>query len=312
VLIECANCGAPLDVPQGRRRTKCGYCGAPQQVGGSRTLAMERPPGWQPPRQWTPPAHFPERSVPLQFDASAATQAAGNAARKVVLVSVIGVALIGLIPAIVIPIVMSQVSSAVERSTPASPQMPQIPQMPHPTPNVPGGGTLGAGGGAISVQTEPIECVGAGTVVRMNEEIRVTGPTAVVVRGTCHLRLINCTVGGNQGMDVRDQGRVEMVNGALRAEGGAVRTSGQANVQLTNVEVTAAEGVEATGSSTIRMLNGSMDVDGVALAARDGSHVTTQNTTLSGRVERDSGATVMVDGERRDSDPPGDEAGEPE
>ncbi len=61
MLLECKNCGAPLDVGN-QINAKCGYCKASSVVKTMRSLAMQTPPGWQPPPQWTPPAHVPADS----------------------------------------------------------------------------------------------------------------------------------------------------------------------------------------------------------------------------------------------------------
>jgi hypothetical protein len=70
MIIECQNCGAPLDVESGSSLARCKYCGKTQRVTRARTQLPHTPPNWQPPRQWTPPQHFPAQSVPLRYDAS--------------------------------------------------------------------------------------------------------------------------------------------------------------------------------------------------------------------------------------------------
>ena len=63
MLVECNNCGAPLDVKPTEQRSKCRYCGATTLVQNTRTIAPTTPPQWQPPRQWVPPAHVPADST---------------------------------------------------------------------------------------------------------------------------------------------------------------------------------------------------------------------------------------------------------
>jgi hypothetical protein len=88
MLIECNYCGAPLDVRPDQRLTKCKYCDTTSQVLATRTVAPETPPGWQPPRTWTPPAHVPADSAKtLVYHAAKTT-------RKIVGV-VIAVAVLG-------------------------------------------------------------------------------------------------------------------------------------------------------------------------------------------------------------------------
>jgi hypothetical protein len=58
MLIECKHCGAPLDVRDGERTTRCKYCGTASRVKSLKTVSFQTPPDWRPPAQWTPPTHF--------------------------------------------------------------------------------------------------------------------------------------------------------------------------------------------------------------------------------------------------------------
>lgn len=55
MLIECNNCGAPLDVKGKERIVKCAYCGVQTQLAAARTVAAATPEGWKPPEQWHSP-----------------------------------------------------------------------------------------------------------------------------------------------------------------------------------------------------------------------------------------------------------------
>lgn len=55
MLIECNNCGAPLDVKTKERIVKCAYCGVQTQLAEARTVAAATPEGWKPPQQWQAP-----------------------------------------------------------------------------------------------------------------------------------------------------------------------------------------------------------------------------------------------------------------
>ncbi len=79
MLIECAHCGAPLDVRQGVHLARCRYCGTSSAVTAMRTIAPHTPPDYRPPRAWTPPAHVPaDSAVTLQY------QGGGSAAGLIV------------------------------------------------------------------------------------------------------------------------------------------------------------------------------------------------------------------------------------
>jgi hypothetical protein len=84
MIVECKRCGAPLDVSEGKRHTKCAYCGATSETRALRTVAPQTPGGWQPPRQWTPPSHTGFRAnAPLTYHAP-------KAAGVIVLAAILG------------------------------------------------------------------------------------------------------------------------------------------------------------------------------------------------------------------------------
>jgi LSD1 subclass zinc finger protein len=67
MLLECRNCGAPLDVKSGARFVKCNYCDFTSQLDQLRTIQQQTPPAWKAPAVWTPPAHLPAPSIQLKF-----------------------------------------------------------------------------------------------------------------------------------------------------------------------------------------------------------------------------------------------------
>lgn len=67
MLIECQNCGAPLDVSPGRQLVECRYCGQKSRLQAARAIAQQTPRGWTPPPVWTPPPQFPQRSEPIRY-----------------------------------------------------------------------------------------------------------------------------------------------------------------------------------------------------------------------------------------------------
>src|SRR5690242_5367083 len=55
MLVECHNCGAPLDVTQNASVVKCNYCGTSAKTTKQKTVALETPKDWKPPTEWKPP-----------------------------------------------------------------------------------------------------------------------------------------------------------------------------------------------------------------------------------------------------------------
>lgn len=62
MLLECNNCGAPLDVAGKPDVVKCAYCGASASLQHLRTLNTETPKDWQRPKEWRPPHNVPADS----------------------------------------------------------------------------------------------------------------------------------------------------------------------------------------------------------------------------------------------------------
>ncbi len=62
MLVECTNCGAPLDVKPDDRVVTCRYCDRTNRVRSMRTVAMETPKTWAPPPAWRPPENVPAKS----------------------------------------------------------------------------------------------------------------------------------------------------------------------------------------------------------------------------------------------------------
>lgn len=88
MIVECSHCGAPLDVRDGQRFTRCRYCGKTSESRSLRTLEQDTPPGWRPPPVWRPPPHVPaDSAVQLSYSA-------GSAVSGIIVASVL-LALIG-------------------------------------------------------------------------------------------------------------------------------------------------------------------------------------------------------------------------
>jgi DNA-directed RNA polymerase subunit RPC12/RpoP len=90
VLLQCAHCGAPLDVREGSAIVKCGYCGFKTERTRLVMLSHETPAGFAPPQVWRPPPHVPAASnVELKYAASSASSVG------CVIAGVVALALIG-------------------------------------------------------------------------------------------------------------------------------------------------------------------------------------------------------------------------
>ncbi len=74
MLIECSNCGAPLDAKPGAQKVKCTYCRQTSQLAQTRVVTSSTPQNWQPPQQWTPPPQFRMPSVPMRYNPARAAR----------------------------------------------------------------------------------------------------------------------------------------------------------------------------------------------------------------------------------------------
>lgn len=146
--------------------------------------------------------------------------------------------------------------------------------------------------GAMSMQSEPIECFG-GEVVQANIEIHVSAAQGALVRKGCRLRLVNVDLVANDGAVV-EGGQLTMVNGSIKAKGAAIRATGEAVVELTGVDVRGATGIEASDRARVTTDGGRVAGSGAALAVREQAQVALMGTPLDGPIARDETARVTV------------------
>jgi hypothetical protein len=129
VLIECSNCGAPLDVKANDSLARCCYCGKTQRVRTARTTRQHTPADWHAPPQWIPPPQFAAQSIPLPFDP-------GKTVRKIVILIAVVSVVTGIVPiACVTCAVMGSVASS---SDPPSRPPGKKPDRTPPSKTVPG------------------------------------------------------------------------------------------------------------------------------------------------------------------------------
>lgn len=149
-------------------------------------------------------------------------------------------------------------------------------------------------GKALVVQSEPVLCTGSSSqVVQSNARLQITAPRAVIVRGGCHIKLVNIDLRANDGVII-EEGRLEMVNGSITARGVAIRVTGEGVADLSGVEIQAATGVEAAGQAQVTVSRGRIKASGAAVAARDRAQVTLPGTRIDGPITSDNAAQVTV------------------
>lgn len=160
-------------------------------------------------------------------------------------------------------------------------------------------------GGGFEATNEPLECSG-GQVMRANQRLLVTGPTAVIVRDGCRLSLVNVDLEAQGGV-VLEGGSLEMVGGSITAEGVAVRAGGEAAVTLENVAIEAATALEAADEARVTITDGRLSASGAAVVARGQAQVVLRGVEVDGPIAQDDSAKVTV-ADRADG--PGDPGGD--
>lgn len=255
MLLECDNCGAPLDVQDGARRAKCNYCGQSKAVEQLGKVAEQTPQGWQPPQQWSPPAHTRLAGQSLSYKPIRAIGRTISLAIRLGILAVVGTTVwrvVAMVNGVTNNLSSSAQSAvlqgAVNRALGAMAQKIDTAEQ----------GTSGSGDG-------PIVCSGAEVVTLTGRTIRVEGAgVPFTASGNCRAKLVASHLTGATAIVVRDNARVTVEGGSLTGAKMAVALSGNAAFDASGgVLVTGGPAVAATGNSraTLRdvSVNGAVD-----------------------------------------------------
>jgi hypothetical protein len=276
MLLECQNCGAPLDVASEASTVRCHYCGQSAKVGGYRTVALETPAGFAPPTEWKPPAESSLRDQVLIY------RPVANAARSVVRgLAFSGVAIIALGG-----FIAWRVTSAVGQATGGS--LATLGQANGIENAV--NGALAMAGKAAGAATEaalaaaqkgsggdtlPLLCGGNQTLTLERKNLTLVPGIPIVASGNCTLRLVGCTVSGTTAVTVKD-------NASVIVEGGSLTGKGPAVILVENGKLDASGGALLTGETTVSASgNASAVLRGVSVVGRRVAIATTGNATVN-------------------------------
>lgn len=281
MLLECHNCGAPLDVASNAAVVKCNYCGQSAKTERYKTVAFETPKDFAPPREWTPKA---ESALPQEVLIFRPAVKAARAVVRALLFS--GVMTVGLGT-----FIAWRVSSSVEQATGAS-----LGSLGQTAMN----GAMAIAGKAASEATQaalqaaanrsagnsvPLSCSGNQTITVTQKALVLPSGVPVLASGNCTLRLVGCNVSGATAVIVKN-------NAEVTVEGGSLTGSGPAVVISENGKFTATGGALLTGESTVSAsgnaqatLRGS-SVQGrhVAIAATGNANVDADGAAVEGLV----------------------------
>jgi hypothetical protein len=179
VLLDCANCAAPLDVKPNAWVATCAYCGRTQQVRAKPKAPT--PPGWQAPTQWTPPATAHVHQVFLYNPGSAARKQSRFVTCLVLLPILLTVG------ATTLPFLIPLMSAKMASWT---------------------------WDGA-----ETLECGGNDRRTLSDVDVKAKATPAIVVRGNCELTIESSRIRGTEVLDVRENGRVTIRDSELSMRG---------------------------------------------------------------------------------------------
>ena len=232
MLVECSNCGAPLDVRSRAVFTKCSYCGVSSRVRSLQTLAMESPSHWQPPREWSPPPHVKTPSgAPLPYKPRS-----GSGLGCVITMITLGTALIPLV------FTLKSLGLISPASVPAA---------------------LGGWDGE-----SPFECGANDTVELKGHTVVFDGRTAFTAGGNCDLRIVECDVTAYTGVEAGGNRGVTIEDSVFRTVGPAIVANGNRRVEIVNSRLISSEGVGIEAGGNVRVIISGGHVEGTPVAVQ--------------------------------------------
>lgn len=279
VLIECENCGAPLDVKLESRFSKCNYCGKSNRVASMRTVAEHTPRGWQPPPVWTPPAHFPAPSVPIQYHRRPSAALFVAPIFALIAISGAGAALW----------MTNTRSTSSFQSSPGGVQV---------APMVPTAAPLGKAQAWDGRST--LSCGMGETLEIEGKRAKVDG-TVINASIGCTVRIKNSTLEGDTVVTAAINAKVEVENSTLSAERVAIDAAQAAQITVTKGSRLISEdtGVQLAQAARLKLDNSTIDAKGVAIDMAMACRLNADGATIKGTegsIHAASGSDVTLNG----------------
>lgn len=278
MLIECQNCGAPLDITPNAWFVKCRYCAKSSRVAGLNTVAPQTPPGWQPPPVWTPPAHFPARSVPIEYHQPRAPVGA-------ITFLALALFLVGVSGAVVFMTSSAGTGSSFSVQGPA-------PRVEPPKPEL----------------TKAQAWDGRSTLsCSIGETLEIDGKqasfdgTLIDAAISCTLRIKNCKLKGRTIIAAAMNAKVEIENSTLDAELIVIDAAqaSQVSLQKSSRLSSADDGIRMAQAARLTMRDSSIDAKGVAVDLGAASKLTADGGSIAGKggsITVDSSSEVTLNG----------------
>ena len=270
MLLECDNCGAPLDVRDRAKRARCNYCGKAVRSEKFHRVAEHTPEGWAPPEKWTPPANSQLAGQSLAYKP---IRVIGRMVWLAISFGTLAIA----------GGVVWRVLAAVNHATNALASGTQSAELQGAINNAIGAMTqqinaaaqAGAGEAAEvggNVGDGPVTCGGVDSITITGKTLRVEGSGVLVTAtGNCRVKIVGSRLSGSSAIVARDNARVSVEGGTLTGAKAAVTLSGNAALDVSG---------------------GTMLTGGPAIAASGNSKATLRSASVNGAVDTRENATV--------------------
>lgn len=278
MLLECHNCGAPLDVAGNATRVRCAYCKKTSSIDQFKRVADETPPDFKQPSTWTPKEGSALPSVPLEF--KPLKMIAGVIARVYALV-VLAVLVFG---AFVVWRISSAVSNAAKDPIGAIDPSGQVENAVTKAMNALASASeaavqaAGAGG-----SSEPVVCLSDQSMTVSGKVISIPGGTPVIANGNCSLKLVACALSGLTAVSAQGNSHVTIEGGTLTTTGPAVILGGNATAEISSTTITGEPAVRAADNARARVRGSLLTSKHVAIVTKNRAHVDTAGSTVNGQ-----------------------------
>jgi hypothetical protein len=269
MLVECTHCGAPLDVSTAKGLLRCGYCQRTHRIGRMRTLAEEKPEGWEQPATWAPRSEM-RGAQPLAYGGSRSVSAT-----VIQVVVTLAIALGGVLPSFMMTggfggFFFGGRKSALE-GVEISP-------------------SVRAGGPSKWDGTTPFTCGGNDSVTLTGITAELGEATAMTVEANCELRLVDCTIRGWDGIHASGNRAVVLENSRIEVEGAGIVVSGNKRLELRNSQVRAgAVAIRGSGNAHITLGGGRIQGDTGALTLESNARAEVNKTDVEGAIDAKPG-----------------------
>lgn len=278
MLLECHNCGAPLDVAGNATRVRCAYCKKTSSIDQFKRVADETPPDFKQPSTWTPKEGSALPSVPLEF--KPLKMIAGVIARVYALV-VLAVLVFG---AFVVWRISSAVSNAAKDPIGAIDPSGQVENAVTKAMNALASASeaavqaAGAGG-----SSEPVVCLSDQSMTVSGKVISIPGGTPVIANGNCSLKLVACALSGLTAVSAQGNSHVTIEGGTLTTTGPAVILGGNATAEISSTTITGEPAVRAADNARARVRGSLLTSKHLAIVTKNRAHVDTAGSTVNGQ-----------------------------